>query len=118
MRDIRQDLQDRINHLTVQLRTEQAQFAREVEQIEQERDNTLKGLKSDLEAVHKLIGAEQRRMADTPAVPKAAPQPQEPRAQAKAPQKAQQAQPAPARAHAKPKARVPLSEMLGLQRAS
>lgn len=109
MRDIRKDLQERINLLTEQMRSEQAQFDRDVEKIERERDTNINGLKANLEAVHRLIGAEQQRMADTPAVPKEKPQPQEP--------KAQQRQAAPSQP-AKPKPRLPLTEMLGLQRAS
>jgi hypothetical protein len=80
----------------------QARFQKSVEQIKQEHDNTLDGLKLDLAAVNKLMGAEQRRLGNTPPVSKAQPQPRELAQQPKAPQ---------------PRARMPLAEMMGLQRA-
>ena len=61
MRDIREDLQERINFLSNQMSSARAAFDREVEQIEKEHESKLKGLKANLEAVNRLIGAEARR---------------------------------------------------------
>ncbi len=103
MRDIRDDLQDRANFLREQMEAAQAQFEKHKDQIKQEHDNRLKHLKADLDAVTTLLGAEQRRYGGAPAAPKAQPQPQAPDPQHK--------QPRPARP------RMPLAEMIGLQRA-
>ncbi len=104
MRDIREDLQERINFLSNQMSSARAQFDREVEQIEREHDSRLKSLKADLEAVNTLIGAETKRLGNTPDAPKAQPQPQAPKAE----------QPKPAKA----RPRMPLADLIGLQRAS
>jgi malate synthase len=103
MRDIRADLQDRVNFLKEQISATQAQFERHMDQIKQEHDSRLKDLKADLEAVNTLIRAEQRRLGDAPAAPKVQPKSPEP--------KPQQPQPRQAR----PQMR--LSEVIGLQRA-
>ncbi len=99
MRDIRDDLQDRANFLKQQMDAAQAQFEKHKDQIKQEHEGRLKALKADLDAVNTLLGAEQRRCGGAPSVPKAQPQPQA----------LKQPRPAPPR--------MPLAEMLGLQRA-
>ena len=104
MRDIREDLQDRATFLRGQIDAAQAQFEKSVDQIRHEHDSRLKGLKADLAAVTTLMGAEQRRLSNPPPVPKAPPQPSEPASQ----------QPQPPQA----RPRMPLAEMIGLQRAS
>lgn len=109
MRDIREDLQDRAKFLRGQIDAAQAQFEKSVDQIRQEHDTRLKGLRSDLAAVTTLMGAEQRRLGNTPPVPKAQPQPHEPNILETTMQEAQ----AP-----KARPRMPLAEMIGLQRAS
>jgi hypothetical protein len=111
MRDIREDLQDRANFLKSQMDAAQAQFEKSVERIKHDHTSMLEGLKADLAAVNKLMGAEQRRLADTPPIPKAPAQPQ-PQPQAQAQPHAQEPQPPKARP------RMPLAEMIGLQRAS
>jgi len=103
MRDIRDDLQDRANFLKEQMDAAQAQFEKHKDQIKQEHEGRLKALKADLDAVSTLLGAEQRRCGGAPSVPKAQPQPQAPNPHPKQPR------PAPPR--------MPLAEMLGLQRA-
>jgi hypothetical protein len=104
MRDIREDLQERINFLSNQMSSARAEFDREVEQIEKEHESKLKGLKANLEAVNRLIGAEAKRLGNTPDVPKAQPQPQASKAE----------QPKPPKA----RPRIPLADLIGLQRAS
>jgi hypothetical protein len=104
MRDIRDDLQVRVNFLREQMDAARAQFEKHIDEIKQEHERRLKGLTADLDAVTTLLGAEQRRLGNTPSAPKAPPQPQEP--------KMQQAQPP------QPRTRMPLAEMIGLQRAS
>lgn len=105
MRDISTDLRDRANVLNEQIDAAQAKFDRHIEQIKKEHDARLKGLKADLDAVNMLIGAEQRRLGNTPAVSKDQPQPQpqaqEPHSQAQPPRH--------------PRPRMPLAEMIGLQ---
>jgi len=104
MRDIRADLQDRANFLKEQMNAAQTQFQQQIDQIKQEHDNKLKGLKDDLDAVTTLLGAEQRRLGNAPAAPKAQPEGQEPR-------KPQQLQPQQARRPMR------IADMIGLQRA-
>jgi hypothetical protein len=103
MRDIRADLQDRANFLKEQMNTAQAQFEKHVDQIKQEHDGKLKGLKADLDAVTTLLGAEQRRLGNAPSVPKAQPEGKESHPQQPHPQQARR----PMR----------LADMIGLQRA-
>jgi len=102
MRDIRADLEDRVNFLSEQMNAAQAQFERHIDQLKQEQDNRLKDLKADLDAVKMLLGAEQRRLGNAPSVPKAQPQAQEAKSQKPQPQQAR-----PMR----------LADMIGLQRA-
>jgi len=92
MRDIREDLQARAKFLRGQMDAAQAQFQKSVDRIKQEHGHRLEGLKLDLAAVNKLMGAEQRRLGKTPPASTSQPQPE-------------------------PRARVPLAEMIGLQRA-
>ena len=116
MRDIREDLQDRANFLRGQMDAAQAQLEKSIDQIKQEHDSRLEGLKADLAAVTKLLGSEHRRLGNTPPASKAQAQPQaqpEQKPQPQPPQpNLQQPQPPKARA------RMPLAEMIGLQRAS
>lgn len=102
MRDIRDDLQDRVNFLREQMTAVEAQFAKDADQIKQEHDSKLKVLKADLDAVTTLIVAEQRRLASTPSVPRAQAQPQE-------------VGPRPQPPQARP--RMALADMIGLKRA-
>lgn len=105
MRDISTDLRDRANFLKEQIDAAQAKFDRHIEQIKKEHHSRLEGLKADLDAVNTLIGAEHRRLGNTPAAsndqPQSQPQSQEPRPQ--------QPPPRPQRP------RMPLAEMIGLQ---
>lgn len=67
MRDIRSDLQDRINFLGEQISTAHNQFERHLEQMKQEHDSRLKDLKAELEAVNTLMEGEHRRLGSGPA---------------------------------------------------
>lgn len=104
MRDIREDLQDRASFLRREMDAAKTQYETSVNQIKKEHASRLEGLKSALDAVNTVMGAEQRRLGDTLSVSHAPPQPPEDRPQ----------QPQPPKA----RARTPLAEMIGLQRAS
>jgi len=71
MRDIREDLQDRAGLLEEQINAQEAQFDKLIEQLRREHDARLEDLKSELEAVNRLIEHELRRLATAPAAPKA-----------------------------------------------
>jgi hypothetical protein len=101
MRDIRTDLQDRANFLKEQMNSVQAQFERHIDKIKQEHDSKLTGLKTDLDAVNKLLGAEQRRLSKAPSAPET-----QPKAEVPKPQQPQPHQARPMR----------LADMIGLQR--
>ncbi len=102
MRDIRNDLQDRVNFLREQMTAVEAQFAKDIDRIKHEHDSKLKVLKSDFDAVTTIIEAEQRRLASTSSVPKAQAQPHEAGPRQQPPE-------------ARP--RMALADMIGLQRA-
>jgi hypothetical protein len=78
MRDIRSDLQDRANLLRELINAAQAQFERHMDQIKQEHESRLKGMKADLDAVNTLFGIEHRRLGNAQPEPKAQPQPPKP----------------------------------------
>lgn len=103
MRDISTDLRDRADFLKEQIDAAQAKFDHHLEQIKKEHDSRLEGLKADLDAVNTLLGAEQRRLGNMPAVSNDQPQPQ--------PQAPSQQQPL----QRPQRPRLPLAEMIGLQ---
>jgi ribonucleotide monophosphatase NagD (HAD superfamily) len=55
MRDIRSDLQDRANWVRQQIKTEQAQFEIVTAQLTREQNHRLEDLKSQLQAVTRLL---------------------------------------------------------------
>ena len=55
MRDILGDLQDRANLIGRQVKSEHVQFGELTAQLKREHDGTLEGLKTQLEAVNRLI---------------------------------------------------------------
>jgi predicted phage gp36 major capsid-like protein len=67
MRDIRNDLKDRANHIEEQINAAQADFERRLEQqlerLKSERDAKIAELKDELSAVVTLIDCEQRRLS-------------------------------------------------------
>ena len=67
MRDIRGDLQDRAALLEEQLNAHEAQFEKLIEQIKREHDQRLEDLKTELEAVNRLLDLELRRIETAPA---------------------------------------------------
>ena len=87
MRDIRGDLQDRAALLEEQINAHEAQFDKLIEQLKREHDTRLDDLKTELEAVNRLMELELRRIETAPApqrgqgreqqVPQAVHQPQQ-----------------------------------------
>ena len=73
MRDIRGDLQDRAALLEEQLNAHEAQFEKLIEQIKREHDQRLEDLKTELEAVNRLLDLELRRIETAPATQSAPP---------------------------------------------
>jgi hypothetical protein len=71
MRDIRGDLQDRAGLLEEQIKAHEAQFDQLIEQLKREHDQRLDDLKTELEAVNRLLELELRRVETAPAAPSA-----------------------------------------------
>jgi cell division protein FtsN len=67
MRDIRGDLQDRAALLEEQLSAHEAQFDKLIDQLKREHDQRLEDLKTELEAVNRLLDLELRRIETAPA---------------------------------------------------
>ena len=67
MRDIRGDLQDRAALLDEQINAHEAQFDKLIEQLKREHDTRLDDLKTELEAVNRLMELELRRIETAPA---------------------------------------------------
>jgi hypothetical protein len=67
MRDIRGDLQDRAALLEEQINAHEAQFEKLIDQLKREHDQRLEDLKTELEAVNRLLELELRRLESTPA---------------------------------------------------
>jgi hypothetical protein len=61
MRDIRGDLQDRATLLEEQIKAQEAQFEHLIEQLNKEQDSRLTGLRTELDAVSRLMELECRR---------------------------------------------------------
>ena len=66
MRDIRGDLQDRAALLEEQINAHEAQFDKLIDQIRREHDSRLEDLKTELEAVTRLMELELRRLETAP----------------------------------------------------
>jgi hypothetical protein len=69
MRDIRGDLQDRANLLEEQINAHEAQFEKLIDQLKREHDQRLDDLKTEFEAVNRLLELELRRLETAPAAP-------------------------------------------------
>jgi hypothetical protein len=67
MRDIRGDLQDRAALLEEQINAHESQFDKLIEQLKREHDSRLEDLKTELEAVTRLMELELRRLETAPA---------------------------------------------------
>ncbi len=74
MRDIRGDLQDRVNLLEEQMKAQQGQFENLIEQIKREHEARLEALQTELDAVNTLMEVENRRLGGVAAVPQEQPQ--------------------------------------------
>jgi hypothetical protein len=74
MRDIRNDLQDRVKFIEEQINAASVHFEKMIEQLQGERDGRVTELKAELLAIGKLLEAEQRRMSGAQLRP-VAPQP-------------------------------------------
>jgi hypothetical protein len=66
MRDIRGDLQDRAALLEEQINAHEAQFDKLIDQLKREHDQRLEDLKTELEAVNRLLELELRRLETAP----------------------------------------------------
>jgi len=71
MRDIRGDLQDRAALLEEQINAHEAQFDKLIDQLKREHDSRLEDLKTELEAVTRLLELELRRLETAPSAPRA-----------------------------------------------
>ena len=67
MRDIRGDLQDRAALLEEQINAHESQFDKLIEQLKREHDSRLEDLKTELDAVTRLMELELRRLETAPA---------------------------------------------------
>ena len=74
MRDIRDDLQERVSFLAGQIKLAQGEFDKLIEQFKLEHESKLHKLKSDLNAVHMVTGTEDRRLGSAPSASTAGPQ--------------------------------------------
>lgn len=114
MRDIRGDLQDRAALLEEQINAHEAQFDKLIDQLKREHDQRLEDLKTELEAVNRLMELELRRVETAPAAPSAPVREPAHHVPRHAPQPAQhqpvQHAPHPAQAPAQPQA--PLADFL------
>lgn len=73
MRDIRNDLKQRARLIEEEIATAYGQYEQMLQQLQNERDGRVSGLQEELQALGKLMEAEQRRMANE--APLALPQP-------------------------------------------
>lgn len=64
MRDIRNDLQERVRLIEDQISSSYAQFEKMIEQLQSEREARVSELKAELSALGKLMEVEHRRMAN------------------------------------------------------
>ncbi|MGV1013747.1 MAG: hypothetical protein ACOYB4_02115 [Methyloceanibacter sp.] len=76
MRDIRGDLQDRANLLNEQIKAQQVQFEKLIEQLNREHNSRLEDLRTELDAVNTLMEIEHRRLSGAGSVTQQQPQPQ------------------------------------------
>jgi hypothetical protein len=64
MRDIRNDLQERVRLIEDQISSSYAQFEKMIEQLQSEREARVSELRAELSALGKLMEVEHRRMAN------------------------------------------------------
>jgi hypothetical protein len=68
MRDIREDLQERVELVKQQLNAEQNRFEKLLKQLSSEQDNKVHYVKAELETVRRVIEIEHRRLGSTMSV--------------------------------------------------
>ena len=65
MRDIREDLQERVELVKQQINAEQNRFAKLLKQLSSEQDGKVRYAKAELETVKRVIEIEHRRLGST-----------------------------------------------------
>ena len=68
MRDIREDLQERVELVKQQINAEQSQFEKLLKQLSSEQDSKVRYVKAELETVKRIIEIEHRRLGSTMSV--------------------------------------------------
>ena len=68
MRDIREDLQERVELVKQQINAEQNQFEKLLKQLSSEQDSKVRYVKAELETVKRVIEIEHRRLGSTMSV--------------------------------------------------
>jgi hypothetical protein len=68
MRDIREDLQERVELVAQQITAEQNRFEKLLKQLSSEQDRKVRYVKAELEAVKRVIEIEHRRLGSTMSV--------------------------------------------------
>jgi hypothetical protein len=69
MRDIRDDLKERIRVVETQMRGTQGLFEEQVEQLKRQRDRRLAELKIEIDTLHRVMQREQQRSSSPTAQP-------------------------------------------------
>ena len=68
MRDIREDLQERVDLVKQQINAKQNQFEKLLKQLSSEQDSKVRYVKAELETVKRIIEIEHRRLGSTTSV--------------------------------------------------
>lgn len=68
MRDIREDLQERVELVKQQINAEQNRFEKLLKQLSSEQDSKVRYVKAELETVKSVIEIEHRRLGSTMSV--------------------------------------------------
>ena len=68
MRDIREDLQERVELIKQQINAEQSRFEKLLKQLSSEQDSKVRYVKAELETVKRVIEIEHRRLGSTMSV--------------------------------------------------
>lgn len=68
MRDIREDLQERVELVKQQINAEQNRFEKLLKQLSSEQDSKVRYVKAELETVKRVIEIEHRRLGSTMSV--------------------------------------------------
>ena len=68
MRDIREDLQERVEWVKQQINAEQSRIEKLLKQLSSEQDSKVRYVKAELETVKRVIEIEHRRLGSTMSV--------------------------------------------------